>query len=53
MDKSLVGNLIAPASVKMSSTAHVISEISQNFANMLGKAGSCNLKACNSLNGTL
>ena len=38
VDRSLVENLTAPASVKMNSTVHVISGIFQNFTNMLGKA---------------
>ena len=41
-----------PASVKMNSTAHVISVIFQNFTNMLGTARGCNLKTCNLLKGT-
>ena len=44
-----VENLLAPASVKRNSTAHVFSGIFQNFKNMQGKAGDCNLKACNLL----
>ena len=52
VDRSLIENLIAPASVKMNSTAHVISGMFQNFTKMLSKARGCNLKTCNLLKGT-
>ena len=44
-------NLLAPASVKRNSTAHVISGIFQNLKNMQVKAAGCNLKTCNLLKG--
>ena len=41
-----------PASVKMNSTALVISGILKNFTSMLGRARGCNLKTCNLLKET-
>ena len=42
-----VENLLAPTSIKGNSTASAISEIFQNFKNMQGKAGGCNINTCN------
>ena len=44
-----VENLLASASVKRNSTAHVISGIFKNLKNMQGQAGGCNLKTRNLL----
>ena len=49
LEQLFCGNLLAPASVKKNSTENIISKMFQNFKNMQGKTGGCNLKACNLL----